>query len=195
MSAQFKRGLGTIASPYLEGQVTFPGALDCRAAPRCLGPVRPRLAPAWAPTATRLRPVPARGTRGGFRLSALPRPTPTARPLAPGAAAPGSPHLGMLPPSALSPSLAPAGRAASVLPSAPTPPGLPGKPGGALGGTQGAFGPPDLRHFSTQASSTLPKHTKVPAPGRLHSPPSCAELGGVARLQPVPAGTHVPKSR
>ena len=39
---------------------------------------------------------------------------------------------------------------------------------------RGATGP---RRFSTRASSTHPKHTKVPGPGRLGAPPSCVELG------------------
>lgn len=88
--------------PYLEGQVMFSGALDCRAALRSL-PLGPRrLTRAWAPTASRLRSVPARGTLGGSWLPALPQHPPPF----PGTAAAGSPLLGMLSPGALTPSLA-----------------------------------------------------------------------------------------
>ena len=94
-------GCGAMARPYLEGQVMFSGALDCRAALRSLRLGPRRLARAWAPTAPRLRSVPARGTLGGSWLPALPQ-----HPPLPGTAAAGSPLLGMLSPRALTPSLA-----------------------------------------------------------------------------------------
>lgn len=102
---------GAMPRPYLEGQVMFSGALDCRAALRSL-PLGPRrLTRAWAPTASRLRSVPARGTLGGSWLPALPQ-----HPPFPGTAAAGSPLLGMLSPGALTDPFPRSGRAPSALP-------------------------------------------------------------------------------
>ena len=131
-----------------------------RAAPGRLWLGPRRLATAWAPTAPRLRSIRARGTLGGFQLQVSPST--------------------LLPPDRRTqlPALSDAASAS---------PGARGTLSAPRGGARSSAGPLEKsrvprgatgpRRFSTRASSTHPKHTKVPGPGRLGAPPSCVELG------------------
>lgn len=182
--------------PYPECHVTFPGTLDRGAAPIPLWPGRPRLANALGLTALGFAQDRAGRSLGASRLPGLPSP-------------PG-PRYPALHTAGCALRTGQEGSKAALSPRIPSPsqprpralgaPAMPKCPRGRRTGTPAwplevareSSGTASPLRFSTRASSTLPKHTKLPAPNRFCAPLSFAELGGATRLQPVPGGPMSP---